>query len=156
MKYEVHIKMYCFQPQKYLPKNQGSRSTGQKENSHSPQSWRRPGHTPWAGHDGVLHYDVLPPGNHLAAVLHAKVISWGFAWPHTLFSSCLRVALFFWLLFFFHLSFIIFPPISIGLVLHCLTPVYTKNNYSESKLSNNGISERKIRSLFDKNLIHRF
>lgn len=66
--------MYYFQPQKYLPKNQGSRSTGQKENSHSSKSRRRPGHTPRAGHDGVLYHDVLSPGNHPAAVLHAKVI----------------------------------------------------------------------------------
>lgn len=75
VKYELHIRMYYFQPQKYLPKNQGSRSTGQKENSHSPKSRRRPGHTPRAGHDGVLYHDVLSPGNHPAAVLHAKVIS---------------------------------------------------------------------------------
>lgn len=74
IKYKLHIKMYCFQPQKYLPKNQGSRPTGQKENSDSPKSWRGPRHTPGAGHDGVLYHDVLPAGNHAAALLHAKVI----------------------------------------------------------------------------------
>lgn len=91
IKYELHIRMYYFQPQKYLPKNQGSRSTGQKENSHSPKSWRRPGHTPRAGHDGVFYHDVLSPGNHPAAVLHAKVISLQLPWPHTLCSSWLTV-----------------------------------------------------------------
>lgn len=74
IKYELHIRMYYFQPQKYLPKNQGSRPTGQKENSHSPKSWRRPGHTPRAGHDGVLYHDVLPAGNHAATVLHAECL----------------------------------------------------------------------------------
>lgn len=76
IKYGLHIKMYYFQPQKYLPKNQGSRPPGQKENSHSPESWRRPGHTAGAGHDGVLYHDVLPAGNHAPALLHAKVIPW--------------------------------------------------------------------------------
>lgn len=74
IKYELHIRMYYFQPQKYLPKNQGSRPAGQKENSDSPKSWRGPGHSAGAGHDGVLDHDVFPAGNHAAALLHAKVI----------------------------------------------------------------------------------
>lgn len=73
IKCELHIRMYYFQPQKYLPKNQGSWSTGQKENSHGSESWRRPGHTPRTGYDGMLHYDVLPPGNHTAAFIYAEV-----------------------------------------------------------------------------------
>lgn len=106
IKYELHIRMYCFQLQKYLPKNQGSRPTGQKENSHSPKSWRRPGHTPGAGHDGVLDHDVFPAGNHTPTLLHAKVISWLSLLSHPLLqlTSC---GLFFWLflLKFYNFSF---------------------------------------------------
>lgn len=68
-----HIRLYYFQPQKYLPKNQGPPPLGQKENCHSTESRRRPGHSPGTDHDGVLHHDVLSAGNHTPALIHAEV-----------------------------------------------------------------------------------
>lgn len=119
VKYKLHIRMYCFQPQKYLPKNQGSRPTGQKENSDSPKSWRRPGHPAGAGHDGVLYHDVLPAGNHAATLLHAKVIPWFSLVSHPLLqlTSC---GMFFLL---FLLNFYIVHLVNTGLTLHFLVPV---------------------------------
>lgn len=87
IKCELHIRMYCFQPQKYLPKNQGSRTPGQKENSHRSESRRRPGHTPGTGDDGVFDYDVLPPRNHAAEVIHAEVT---FAFPYNIAPTAMR------------------------------------------------------------------
>lgn len=68
-----HIRLYYFQPQKYLPKNQGPRPLGQKENCHSTESRRGSGHSPGTDHDGVLHHDVLSAGNHTPALIHAEV-----------------------------------------------------------------------------------
>ena len=76
---ELHVKLYYFQPQKYLPKNQGPRPPGQKENCHSTESRRGPGHSTGTGHDGVLHHDVLSAGNHTPALIHAEVTPLG-AW----------------------------------------------------------------------------
>lgn len=73
----LHVRLYYFQPQKYLPKNQGPWPPGQKENCHSTESRRGPSHSPGTGHDGVLHHDVLSAGNHTPALIHAKVIPLG-------------------------------------------------------------------------------
>lgn len=74
---ELHVRLYYFQPQKYLPKNQGPRPPGQKENCHSTESRRGPGHSPGTGHDGLLHHDVLSAGNHAPALVHAEVMLLG-------------------------------------------------------------------------------
>ena len=66
---ELHVKLYYFQPQKYLPKNQGPRPPGQKKNCHSTESRRGPGHSPGTGHDGVLHHDVLSALRYSSTVL---------------------------------------------------------------------------------------
>ena len=70
---EPQIRLYYFQPQKYLPKNQRPRPTGQKENCHGTEGRRGPGHSPGTDHDGVLHHDVLSAGHHSPALIHAEV-----------------------------------------------------------------------------------